>query len=1568
MKGRRNSNLLTTVALSLTLLGAASLAFAQGDTFAGPNRNFDAREEARRGAGLTPSLLQKSGLDQLRVGVPGLSYRVDATTGVTRSLSSAGGFLTAPSRTDAVTTATSFLEANRALLGLDALDVAAYTVRDIVPSGASGSTHVYIEQQYAGLRVYNAVYQANMDREGRITGVANSFMPSIAVSVNALRPRISARRAVAAATEHLGIALGRLPRVLAGGKGVERVTSIDPAGISENPITARLMILPIRAAEARLVWNFQIQTLDHQHWFDMNVDADSGKIWTRFDWVASDQYKVYAHPAESPNHVQGGPLPPADGRALVVEPADPTASPETWHSGNLTEGNNVRAYEDSNESNSGTPVNCGGSRVCEFPLNLSSIPSPYYPAAVTNLFYWNNVVHDVLYQYGFDEVSGNFQEDNFGNGGLGSDSVYAEAQDGGGVDNANFSTPPDGFNPRMQMYIWNAASPPRDGDFDSGIIVHEYAHGISNRLVGGPSNVSCLSNSQQPGEGWSDWYALALTAKVGDAGTDPRGIGTYVLNQPTNGQGIRDQPYSTDPAVNSWTFESIRGALAPHGTGAVWAQALWEVYWALVDQHGFDPDIYSAAGGAGNQRALLYVTEGLKNTPCSPTFLDARDAILQAVLNTYPADECTVWQAFADFGLGIDATTTGSNSSATNGFQIPIQCQCSPEPVADAGPDEIICLGTSTTVGTPAQAGNTYSWSPGGETNAEISVFPTVTTTYAVTATTACGSANDSVTVTVDDGTGGGIAEDFEGGLGNWTALGLWHLTTDSSCASPGFSSPFNALYYGEDSTCDYSTGAANSGDLVSPAISGITSSSTLSFDYYRQVENYFGDYDWTKVDVSDDDGASWSNVWSRNARNASVGAWTSSGPISLAAYAGSTIKIRFTFDSVDGTFNAYTGWFIDNVVVEGESQCTGGNQPPVVTIDSPVHGATYHEGDTESFTATATDTEDGLISAAIGWSSSLDGGFGAGASADTVLSVGNHTVSAQVTDSGGSIGTDSISVTVNNVVPDVTITGPATTNYIEGDTVTFTGTATDSGEIDPIISWSSDLDGVLGAGSSVDARLSVGSHTVTAAAMDTEGGTGTDTLTIVVANVPPTVTIDTPTSGSVFGDGETVTFQATASDPGDGPLSSSISWSSDLDGALGSGASMTRPDLSVGNHIITASVIDSNAAPGSDSITLTVQANTAPVVSITSPADGSTFTAGFSVTFTGTSDDVEDGNLTNMLFWNSSLDGAIGGGGTAVSSLSAGSHTITASVTDSGGVAASDDITVNIIAPPNTAPVVSIDTPADGSSFSSGSNVNLSGAASDAEDGNISAGLSWSSDLDGSIGMGAAFSISTLSVGTHTITASVTDSGGLGGSDTLSVTITGGTPTTVTFTSIGDHDGWVRESSENSNAGGANSATGSGRWPIRPGDESGDRQYKAILSFDTSSIPTNATISAVTLETTGGRLLGTSPFNTHGDLNVDVRSGGFSGNAALENSDFQAAATAVGVATMSTITSDGQVSSGSFNAAGLAAVNKTGITQVRLYFDLDDNDDGSRDAVGFYSGENGNSNNHPRLNVTYTP
>src|SRR3974390_2618278 len=137
---------------------------------------------------------------------------------------------------------------------------------------------------------------------------------------------------------------------------------------------------------------------------------------------------------------------------------EPNASPAGWinDGGNETLGNNVDAHTDRNADNLPDLPRPQGSpfRVFDFPLDLTQSPATYTNAAVVQLFYWNNFMHDKLYELGFTEAAGNFQTDNFGRGGLGNDAVQADAQDGGGVNNANMATPPDGMAPRMQMYIF----------------------------------------------------------------------------------------------------------------------------------------------------------------------------------------------------------------------------------------------------------------------------------------------------------------------------------------------------------------------------------------------------------------------------------------------------------------------------------------------------------------------------------------------------------------------------------------------------------------------------------------------------------------------------------------------------------------------------------------------------------------------------------------------------------------------------------------------------------------------------------------------------------------------------------------------------------------------------------------------------------------------------------------------------------------------------------------------------------------------------------------------------------
>lgn len=683
--GRRSLSLAVALILSSGL--AAAQTAPPGDE---GERHFDARIEHNRSLRLQqaqPSAaVQPPSMASLRANIRDLTVEMDETTGAVRSLANQTGFLTDATGGEPMAIAMSFVRTNVAALGLKAADLEGYEVTDVVKSPVTGATRIYLRQRYKGIPVYNGQLQINVNRAGRIISVNNAFLPDLANAVNAMRPLVKMPAAVSAAATFAGMRLKTQPKELRAAGGVQQATTVSSDGISLAPIDGKLMILPVGRGEARLVWNFQIHTLDKRNAWDLNVDAENGQVWTKFDWASGDSYRVYPLPAASPAHIS--PLPPSDGRVVVTNPANATASPFGWHDTNgaagaeftVTRGNNVLAYTDIDANNaidSGSMPSGGGALNFNFALNLQQAPSTYRPAAVTNLFYLNNMIHDIQYQYGFNEAAGNFQVNNYGRGGRGNDPVLAEAQDGSGTDNANFLSPPDGQSPRMQMYLFTGPNPDRDGDLDAGIVIHEYGHGISNRLVGGPANASCLTNRQQPGEGLSDWWTLAYTARTGDRGTDGRGLGTYVLNQPLTGLGIRTQRYSTDPSVNTWTYASINGMAVPHGVGSVWAQAAWEVYWKLVDKWGFDPNLYNATGSAGNQRAMLYVNEGLKNTACNPTFTQVRDGIIQAATDIRGGEDvCLVWQAFAAFGLGTNAVSGGANSTTpTNGFNVPAACQ-----------------------------------------------------------------------------------------------------------------------------------------------------------------------------------------------------------------------------------------------------------------------------------------------------------------------------------------------------------------------------------------------------------------------------------------------------------------------------------------------------------------------------------------------------------------------------------------------------------------------------------------------------------------------------------------------------------------------------------------------------------------------------------------------------------------------------------------------------------------------------------------------------------------------------
>jgi hypothetical protein len=187
------------------------------------------------------------------------------------------------------------------------------------------------------------------------------------------------------------------------------------------------------------------------------------------------------------------------------------------------------------------------------------------------------------------------------------------------------------------------------------------------------------------------------------------------------------------------------------------------------------------------------------------------------------------------------------------------------------------------------------------------------------------------------------------------------------------------------------------------------------------------------------------------------------------------------------------------------------------------------------------------------------------------------------------------------------------------------------------------------------------------------------------------------------------------------------------------------------------------------------------------------------------------------------------------------------------------------------------------------------------------------------------------------------------------------GKPQSLSFTSTGAEDGWILESTETSNAGGMlnNAAT-----TFYLGDNAQDKQYRAILSFDSSALPDNALIASVTLKIKKQGLTGTNPFTTHGGLLVDIRKGAFSGNNALQLGDFKANASQSAIATFGSIPVSNWYGA-ILGSVGYSSLNLTGITQFRLRFTSDDNDDLGADYMRFFSG-NANAASRPQLIIEY--
>ncbi|MBI2575586.1 hypothetical protein HYV84_00070, partial [Candidatus Woesearchaeota archaeon] len=282
--------------------------------------------------------------------------------------------------------------------------------------------------------------------------------------------------------------------------------------------------------------------------------------------------------------------------------------------------------------------------------------------------------------------------------------------------------------------------------------------------------------------------------------------------------------------------------------------------------------------------------------------------------------------------------------------------------------------------------------------------------------------------------------------------------------------------------------------------------------------------------------------------------------------------------------------------------------------------------------------------------------------------------------------------VTVFTNFPTATITSPAHNKVSCGD-VTLTGSGTDpqDGSLNnTLLNWTSHLQGDLGNGTSRAVNLSLGVHDITLKATDSQGFSDNETLTLNIIPCNPPFPVLLSPSNKTYAEGELIYFNGYALDQEDGAIpNASLVWNSSADGTLNTGASFfSTRTLSVGNHTITLKAIDVTEQIGFAQVNITVEEGT-PIINITSPEDGKLISYKAATNFIGNATDPQDGNISNFIVWTSSINGTLGTGGSLNANLSVGTHTVTATVTDSHANTVSASISAEV--KPPQYPVASI-------------------------------------------------------------------------------------------------------------------------------------------------------------------------------------------------------------------------------------------------------------------------------------